>query len=288
MNANAGTRLRSTRFAEDERTLVQHCQEKSFFDADREIRNWIVVADAMLDDDGPEPTWNDREARVSQGIDNEVHVRAILDPVGGAEFAEAFERIERELYLEDQRTGSDRTNQQRGADALVEMARRAMAAPPDAKKPRPLITVVMGDWTFRRLCELSNGSIVCPASLAPYVSEADVEGVLFDGPFYGVGVSSQRTFTGVLRKVIEVRDRHCQHEAGCDVPWARCDVDHVIPDSRGGATRQENGRLQCRPQNRNAKLHNRGPGTISVYDDDPIRQIPCRKPPPRDAEPKPF
>ena len=282
MNANAATRLRSARFAEDERMLVQFCQEQSFFDADREIRNWIVVVDALLDDDGPEPTWNDREARVSRGIGNEIHVKGVLDAVGGAMFAEAFERIERELYLEDQRIGSDRTNAQRGADTLVELARRAMAAPADAKKPRPLITVVMGDWMFRRLCELSNGSILSPSALAPYVSDADVEGVLFDGPFYGVGASSQRTFTGTLRKIVEVRDRHCQHESGCDVPWSKCDVDHITPYAHGGITRQEDGRLQCRPQNRNPKLHNRGPGTVTVYDDDPIRQIPCRIPPPRD------
>lgn len=280
INANAQTRLRSIRFAEDERDLVHTCEEKSFFDADREIRNWCVTVDAILDDDGPEPTWNDRAASWGRGINNDVHLKAILDPVGGAEVAEALERIERELYLEDKRTGADRTNAQRRADAVVEMARCAMAMPANAKKPRPLITVVMGDWMFRRLCELSNGSVVSPGSLAPYVSEADVEGVLFDGPFYGVGVSSQRTFTGVVRKIVEVRDRHCQHPAGCDVPWSKCDVDHIIPHSEGGITRQEDGRLECRPQNRNPVLHSKGPSTVTVYDDDPIRMAPFRTPPP--------
>lgn len=270
MHANAQSRVRCTRFAIDEHTLVAYCRQLTFFEADRAIRNWINVVDAALDDDGPEPTWRDREAAWFRGIEGDVHVRAILPPVGGSEFIAAVERIERELYLDDQRTGSERTGPQRRADALVEMARRAMAMPADANKPRPVITVIMGDWSFRHLCELTDGTIVSPQDLLPHLSEADVEGVLFDGPFHGVGVSSQRTFNGVLRKIIQIRDRHCQHESGCDAPISQCDVDHIVPWSAGGVTEQENGRLMCRPQNRNSDLHARGPTNITVFDDDPI------------------
>lgn len=198
MHANAQTRWRCTRFADDEEMLVGYCRRMSFFDADREIRYWINLVDAQLDDDGPEPTYRDRQATTGRGIGNEVHLQAILDPVGGGEFLEALDRIEHDLYLDDNKSGNERTNTQRRADALVEMARRAMAAPPDTRQPRPLISVVMGDASFRWLCELSDGTIITPKALLSYLSSADVEGVLFDGPFHGVGVSSQRTFTGVL------------------------------------------------------------------------------------------
>jgi 5-methylcytosine-specific restriction endonuclease McrA len=52
-----------------------------------------------------------------------------------------------------------------------------------------------------------------------------------------------------------VRDRHCQHPAGCDVPVDRCDVDHIVPHARGGETSQFNGRLECTAHNRHADLH---------------------------------
>lgn len=234
MHANAQSRFRCIRFALDEHQLVGYCRQMSFFEADRAIRNWINVVDAALDDDGPEPAYRDREASWHPGLNGDVHLTAIFDPVGGAMFVEALERIEHDLYLDDQRCGSDRTDRQRKADALVEMARRAVAAPPHARQPRPLVSVVMGDWSFRHLCELSNGTIINPRALVPYLSQTDVEGVLFDGPFHGVGVSTQRTFTGTLRKIIQIRDRHCQHESGCDTPWSKCDVDHIVPWVDGG------------------------------------------------------
>ena len=85
-----------------------------------------------------------------------------------------------------------------------------------------------------------------------------LETVLFDGPSTVVSVSKRRTFTGALRRAIEVRDRHCQHPAGCDVPADRCDVDHIVPAARGGPTSQANGRLQCPTHNRNAAKHDHG------------------------------
>ena len=214
--------------------------------------------------------FNDREATTGRGIDNEVHVRAILDPVGGGEFLEALDRVERDLYLDDKRTGNVRSDKQRRADALVEMARRATAVPADAKHPRPLISVVVGDWSFRRLCELSDGTIVTPNAVVPHLSNADVEAVLFDGPLHGVGISRKRCFTGVVRRIVEIRDRHCQHPCGCDVPMSKCDVDHIEPYRDGGLTEQHDGKLECHSHNRDCRLHDLGPDNVTINDDDPF------------------
>ena len=270
IHANARSRWRCARFAADEELLVGYCTQLSLFDAERTIRYWINRIDAELGDDGPEPTYRDREASAGRGIGGEVHLRAILDPVGGGEFLEALDRIEHELHLDDERTGTQRTEPQRRADALVEMARRAMAAPADARQPQPLISVVIGEWSFRHLCELSDGTIVPPGSLVPYLAGADLEAVLFDGSGHGVSVSRRRSFTGALRRIVQVRDRHCQHPSGCDEPMSRCDVDHIVPFARGGLTRQEDGRLQCRAHNRDSTLHHRGPADVTTHDDDPI------------------
>jgi hypothetical protein len=57
-----------------------------------------------------------------------------------------------------------------------------------------------------------------------------------------------------VRRIIEVRDHHCQHESGCDVRASRCDVDHVLPRSEGGLTCICNGRLLCPAHNRIPEL----------------------------------
>ena len=82
-----------------------------------------------------------------------------------------------------------------------------------------------------------------------------MELILFDGPFTVIAASTARSFTGRLRRAIEVRDRHCQHPSGCDVPVTGCDVDHIVPHGQGGPTSQFNGRLECRPHNRDATKH---------------------------------
>jgi 5-methylcytosine-specific restriction endonuclease McrA len=90
------------------------------------------------------------------------------------------------------------------------------------------------------------------------VDSAVLESVLFDGPTTVISVSKRRTFTGAVRRAIQVRDRHCQHPSGCDVPAEDCDVDHTVPYTAGGPTSQFNGRLQCPSQNRDADKHDHG------------------------------
>jgi hypothetical protein len=63
-------------------------------------------------------------------------------------------------------------------------------------------------------------------------------------------VSRKRTFTGAIRRAIQVRDRHCQHASGCDVPAEDCDIDHITLYSEGGLTAQSNGRVGCPPHHR--------------------------------------
>jgi 5-methylcytosine-specific restriction endonuclease McrA len=81
------------------------------------------------------------------------------------------------------------------------------------------------------------------------LAEADIERIVFDSPSEVIDVGvRERFFTGALRRAIQVRDRYCQFP-GCDVPGDQCEVDHIIPYSQGGETRQSNGRLYCKPHN---------------------------------------
>ena len=174
------------------------------------------------DDDGPEPRWQDRQATSHRGIDGEIHLAAIFDPVGGATFSEAWELIGDELRLADARRpdGAVRTFVQRRLDALVEMAVRATTSGDGGGRPRPLV-VTVGYHSFRRLCELSDGTVVTPGELVSYVGALDVNGIVFDGPLHPIAGTSTRSFGGLLRRAIEVRDLVCQHPAGDPDPLNR-------------------------------------------------------------------
>jgi hypothetical protein len=251
--ANGG--LRAELFAEHEPTLVEECTKLRFAQAVRMVDYWCQRADADGAESDAERQREAAHLHVSATIDGTVVVNGVLDPVGGAVVKSELDRLERELYLADQRDGTIRTTSQRRAAAVVEMATRSATAPAGGRRPKPLFSVLLGDDTFTRLCELSNGQVVTPGSLTPWLDTAVLETVLFDGSTTVISVSKRRTFTGALRRAIEVRDRHCQHPSGCDTPADQCDVDHTVPRNHNGATSQFNGRTECRPHNRHPDKH---------------------------------
>ena len=105
--------------------------------------------------------------------------------------------------------------------------------------------MLVGLETFTgRVCELADGTVIAPGTVAGLLDKAAIERVVFDGPDRVMAVGTTRLFTGALRRAIEVRDRHCTHP-GCAVPAARCDIDHVVPYNDGGPTTQDNGVLRC-------------------------------------------
>jgi hypothetical protein len=176
--------------------------------------------------------------------------------------ASALSRIEQELFDADWAAARaehgdaataghlPRTPAQRRHDALVEMARRAMAAPADGKRPRPLVSVLVGYETFRgRVCELADRTVVTPGTVASLLDEALIERVVFDGPSRVIDLGRARRFTGATRRALDVADRGCTHQ-GCDLAAERCQGDHIQPWSRGGPTDPDNGQLRCAYHNR--------------------------------------
>jgi HNH endonuclease len=130
------------------------------------------------------------------------------------------------------------------------MARRAVTAPADGKRPVPLVSVLVGYETFKgRICELADGTVVAPGTVASLLDEALIERVVFDGPSRVIDLGGARRFTGAVRRVLEVRDRGCGH-GSCDLPTERCQGDHVQPWSQGGQTNPDNGQLRCGYHNR--------------------------------------
>lgn len=130
------------------------------------------------------------------------------------------------------------------------MARRAVTAPVDGKRPGPLISVLVGYETFAgRICELASGTVITPGTVAKLLDEAVIERIVFDGPSRVIDLGRARRFTGALRRALEVRDRGCTHHS-CDAPLERCQGDHIEAWTAGGATTVDNGQLRCGFHNR--------------------------------------
>ena len=137
------------------------------------------------------------------------------------------------------------------------MARRAATAPVDGKRPRPLVGVPVGYETFKgRVCELGDGTVVTPGTVASPMDEALIERVVFDGPSRVIDLGRARRFTGAVRRALEVRDRHCMHP-GCDMPLERCQGDHIQPWSTNGFTTIDNA-------NSAARITTAGAGTTAM------------------------
>jgi hypothetical protein len=136
------------------------------------------------------------------------------------------------------------------------MATRARTAPADGRRPAPLFTVLVGYETFAGpMLELFNRTVLTPGTAIRWLSEADVERIVFDGPSRVIDVGrTRRFFRGALRRAIEVRDRTCFHPMCDDVP-DRPEIDHIHEASKGGETTQTNGHLACGFHNRWRTTH---------------------------------
>src|SRR5437868_7005125 len=218
-------------FERDEAMLVDQAARLSHRHFSRALAYWSQQADPDGVEDRARALLDARRLHQSQTFAGTWVLDGVFDPVGGAVLDGALKRIEADLFQADwaearARAGEGvcaadlaRTPAQRRADAMVEMARRARALPPGARLPEPLFCVFVGYETLAgRICQLANGTVVTPGSLLPWLGEAWVERVVFDGPdrVKNIGVR-RRLFTGATRRAVEVRDRECFHEF-CELP----------------------------------------------------------------------
>ena len=259
-------------FARDEAMLVNLARNLSFRDFNYAIDRWLLCAD----DTNPDERLRRRDARrhwhASTTFGGACVANGKLFGLDAETYRNELERLERHEFDADwaaarERLGRaphpdelDRTPTQRCADAQVEMARRSAAMPADARKPAPLYTVVCGFTPFAEtLCRTDNGIDIEPHELLRDLTHADIERIVFSSPSRVIDVgATRRLFKGATRRAIEIRDLHCTHPSGCDVPLRRCHVDHIEPYEAGGLTIQINGRLFCPTHNYN-RPHGRPP-----------------------------
>ena len=176
--AAARTPATAEAFDRDEEWLVEQARVLRYAQFVRVLAYWRQVADPDGSDGEAEAQHQARRLHLSQTFGGSWVVDGLLDPISGAIVDKALRHIEDELVKEDRteartRRGDDvrvsdlaRTPQQRRADALVEMARRAGAVAEGARMPEPLFTVLVGYETFHgRICQLPQGTVVAPGAL---------------------------------------------------------------------------------------------------------------------------
>ncbi|MGQ0519742.1 MAG: DUF222 domain-containing protein [Actinomycetota bacterium] len=267
--ARARTKATAEAMERDEDLLVSKASGLHFPAFVRAVAYWSQRADPDGTEDRAAKQVEGRRFHLSQGFEGTWLGDLLLDPVGGAIVHTALQRIVDELFDDDwseararvgEGAGVDdlrRTPAQRRADALIEMAVRSGTAPAGGRRPEPLFTVLVGWETFAGpVCELANGTVVSPGTVAEWLDRAWAERVVFDTPSRVIDVGeTRRLFTGALRRAVQVRDRECFEDL-CDVPAEWCQVDHIEPWAAGGRTTEANGRLACGFHNR---ARHRGP-----------------------------
>jgi hypothetical protein len=249
-------------FARDEHLLVHDARTLSFEGFEQCVARWLLHADP----DGCDHTEMERRHRRRVSLDETLSGmfsgHMFFDPVSGTIVSDELRRREQALFDADwaeakQRLGREpllhelaRTPDQRRADAMVDMALRSATLPRHARKPAPLFTVVFGAERFTHLCQLASGRTISPQALVAWMDEAQLEAIVFEtSGERAIKASRQRQFTGVVRRILDVRDQHCTHPY-CDEPPGRCQGDHITPYTAGGLTSQDNGRLACGHHNR--------------------------------------
>lgn len=278
-------------FAEAEAMLVGHARTLRWADFARVATYWDHCARPQATEADAESDRAARRAHLSPGLRGTGHLDAELDPLGYAAVRGALERIDDELFRADwaaakahhgeatTRADLARTPAQRRHDALVEMATRAMTAPAGGKRPRPLISVFVDYETFtQRVCELADGTVITPGTLASQLDQALIERVVFDGPSRVIDLGQARSFAGAARRALEIRDRHCGHD-GCHIPGHRCQGDHIHRHADGGPTNPDNGQLRCAFHNNWREQHPDHPNAQPRPPDPPPHPPPGKDPP---------
>lgn len=248
-------------FVRDEAVLVEWAATRKMHHFRRDVDAWFVRVDGDEADRLAKRQRDHRRFDLSQSFQGMWFADGVFDPMSGAAIKNVLTAIEDDLFRADWAQARDllgrgplpaelaRTPKQRRVDALVEMATRAATAPVNGRRPVPLVTVLVGDEAFARSCRLASGTVLASGTLVPWLDDAEIERIVFDGPDRVMAVGRARAFRGALRRAIEVRDRECTHEF-CDVPADRCQADHIEPHAAGGDTVQTNGRCRCGFHNR--------------------------------------
>jgi Domain of unknown function (DUF222) len=251
--ALARAAARTPEVAEHQGELLRRAVGQSADAFDKTVHSWErrVAADGGA---SQAERQHARRSVTSKTVDDGMTLlQARLDPIAAATVTTALDRIAEELWRAD--TSGDGARvldlHVRRADALVEMAKRAMAADPNsAKRPEPSVVVLIDHLTLAGqiatagVCELIDGAPIAPDTVRRVACTAGILPVVLDGKSRPLDLgTSQRYASAAQRLALTVRDRGCVFP-GCDRPHTICDAHHLL-EHPVGPTNLENLALVC-------------------------------------------
>ena len=242
---------------------------------------WSMIVDPDGAEQGAADDRDAREVHLSQSFGGMWFGKVTLDPISGEIVDTTLRVIERELFDADWAEAKARLGRQpddpRPAAHPRPAPRRCARGdghprPHGAGRRAPPGTAVHRGRRARDACAARSSSCstapsLTPGTVAPHLTEADVERIVFDGRCRVLDVGRQRRFfRGALRRGIEVRDRTCFHPS-CDEVPERPEIDHIHEASKGGETTQDNGRQRLRLPQPLAHTRIRTPTTTPIDHD---------------------
>ena len=212
-----------------------------------------------------------------QKSDGGWELHASFDHIGGPEFLEIFSHyVDREFNRDWQAAVAEhgdgnidisqlaRTEAQRRADALLEMARAAAACPPDRERPLPTVNFLFDADTA---AAVADGEPIDPERYRDVVARSDrghrvnpnaiievslwalLRRVVLDARGVVIDMGrTQRLFTGAARTAVMLLEEVCIWP-GCDHPHSTCHADHITSWTQRGPTNPDNGAPLCARHN---------------------------------------
>ncbi|MGH8933336.1 MAG: DUF222 domain-containing protein [Egibacteraceae bacterium] len=192
------------------------------------VDEWTHTVDPEALAERERRAWANRRLWVnSEGADGVVRGGFELDPVGGATLIAGLDALSRKTSAKDERTFV-----QRQADALVELARRALDGgelPQVAvQRPHTILIRTVEEWrgeTDASCATLDGVGPVSAATAEMLCCDAEVAQVFMtrNGEVLDAGRTRKQP-TRAQRVAVIARDKVC---VGCSAPAARCQVHHV-------------------------------------------------------------
>ena len=258
--------------------LLDDARFLSYDEFEKRLRTWVALADPIGDAERAERARQRRGARMRFDRDRGVwSLTARFGAVDGAEFNEImsyFGEAEFQVDLAVGRAANDgempdaadlaRSEHQRQADALLNMARSAASAPNGSKVPLPTLNVLMDAQTLQTLlegdrpspadyravtCRTQRGDPMPLDEAAAMTLWAHIRRVVTGAPAVVIDLGRRsRLFTGSSREATMLLHETCLW-AGCDRPARPCETDHCIDWEAHGATVPRNGVPLCKFHN---------------------------------------
>lgn len=229
-----------------EPTLIDAARTLDIHDTRRLAAHWRHTADPSAAERDHDRRHDARKLYASTTLNGMVALTGLLDPLAGATVLTALHALCAPHGPTDPRSPA-----QRRADALTELARRAMDnGVPDSGGVRPHLQVTIDLPALLGHPHTPGGELTwtgpVPTRIARLLGcDATITRIVLgpDSQPLDVGRAT-RLISPALRKALTLRDRTCTWP-GCDTPAAWTDAHHIHHWADGGPTTLANLRLLC-------------------------------------------